>query len=81
MGKCVVRILEEWEILKTFYQTNVKDKKEMILKMFEDPLSKPKIQFLNYFLQNFNGLNLLYQNDNTLSHYLCDHLRIFLKSC
>ena len=59
MGKCVVRILEEWETLKIVYQANAKDKKEMILKMFEDPLSKPKIQFLNYFSELICDLDIL----------------------
>ena len=78
--KVFSRIIEHWDALFDFYKKEYNEKKTFILKQFEDPLTKLKLQFLAYFVQRFNELNLLYQKEETLSYYLCDQLKEFFLS-
>ena len=51
LGKWISRIIKQWDALFDFYKKEYNEKKTLILKQFEDPLTKPKLQFLAYFVQ------------------------------
>ncbi|XP_071581188.1 zinc finger BED domain-containing protein 5-like [Temnothorax nylanderi] len=74
LQKCVVRLLENWEVLKNYFLlATVEDKlksAENILQYLNDNSIKAYLLFLKYALNYFNNFNALFQSRNILIHKL-----------
>ena len=77
LDTCVERILEQWDYLRKFFEAqNTKDKNFYVSKMFSDPLSKPKLEFVSYVLKKMSIANKNFQDETKITSYaLYDHLR------
>lgn len=74
LEKCVVRLLDNWEILKNYFMlATVEDKlksAEIILEHLNDIFIKAYLLFLKFALNFFNNFNVLFQSRNILIHKL-----------
>jgi len=70
----VIRIFDQWEVLKTYFiLATIEDKSksaEVILTQLNDNVIKSYLLFLKYSLNYFNKFNALFQSRNTLIHTL-----------
>ncbi|XP_070529870.1 SCAN domain-containing protein 3-like [Cardiocondyla obscurior] len=77
--KCVCRLLENWDVLKSYFLLAVVEDKlksaETILHYFQDNLIKAYLLFLKYSLNFFNTFNALFQFRNILIHLLYKNSR------
>lgn len=75
--KCVVRLLENWKILKNYFMLAVIEDKlksvETILEHLNENSIKAYLLFLKYSLNFFNNFNALFQSRNILIHKLYDN--------
>jgi len=74
LQNCVIRILDQWEVLKTYFiLATIEDKSksaEVILTQLNDNVIKSYLLFLKYSLNYFNKFNALFQSRKTLIHTL-----------
>lgn len=74
LQKCVVRILENWDVLKNYFiLATVEDKlksAEVILSQLNDNVIKAYFLFLKYVLDFLNNFNALFQSRKILVHKL-----------
>ncbi|QQP52716.1 Uncharacterized protein FKW44_004950, partial [Caligus rogercresseyi] len=65
---CCARILSQWDELKLHFQLSKDSQRsydaEILFQMYSDPANKLYIQFLMPFLQEFNRINKLFQQDS-----------------
>jgi len=77
LHKCVIRLLESWEVLKSYFiLATVEDKvksAELILEYLNDDSIKTYMLFLKYSLHFFNNFNALFQSRNILIHKLFEN--------
>ena len=72
------RILDEWDSLYEFFKSlDSRKEKPLIIKQFEDPLTKPRCQFLNFFVKKLKEAIVLFQDNQTSSYELYRYLRNF----
>jgi len=68
LQKCVVRLLENWEVLKNYFILAVVEDKsksaKIILEYLNDNLIKAYLLFLKYSLNFLNNFNALFQSRN-----------------
>ena len=81
LHQCVVRLLENWDVLTHYFQlAAVEDKlksAEMILQELKNSYTKAYMFFLKYVLVFFNSFNALFQSRKILIHKLSeDSLRL-----
>lgn len=85
-GKVISRILEQWEALKLFFQSEAKTDKidgaRQIFSTMNAPGTKHMLVFLNYVLQKVDRMNLEFQSENfrlsTLYSSITDEYRSLL---
>jgi len=74
LQKCVVRLLENWEVLKNHFTLAVVEDElksaEIILENLNDNSIKTYLLFLKYSLNFLNNFNALFQSRNILIHKL-----------
>jgi len=74
LHKCIVRLLDNWEILKSYFILAVTEDKlqsaEVILTCLNDNFIKAYMLFLKYSLHFFNNFNALFQSRTILIHKL-----------
>jgi len=79
LQKCVVRLLENWEVLKNYFILAVVEDKsksaEIILEYLNDNSIKAYLLFLKYSLNFLNNFNALFQSRNILVHKLYGNSR------
>ncbi|XP_067217224.1 zinc finger BED domain-containing protein 5-like [Linepithema humile] len=77
LHKCVVRLLNNWEVLKNFFILAVVEDKlksaEIILNQLNDNCIKAYLLFLKYSLNFFNEFNALFQARKVLIHTLFEN--------
>lgn len=84
MHKCVIRLLNNWEVLRSYFiLATVVDKvksAELILQYLNDDSVKAYMLFLKYVLNFFNNFNALFQSRNILIHKLFENSRQLIQS-
>ncbi|EZA49526.1 hypothetical protein X777_12264, partial [Ooceraea biroi] len=74
LHKCVVRLLENWEVLKQYFILETAENKskiaEMILEYLNSDSIKAYLLFLKYSLNFLNSFNALFQSRTILIHKL-----------
>lgn len=74
LHNCVIRILDNWEVLKHFFILAVNEDKlrsaEIILDQLNNNSTKAYLLFLKYSLNFFNTFNALFQSRKVLIHKL-----------
>lgn len=74
LHKCVVRLLDNWEVLKHYFIFAVHEDKlqsaETILTYLNNNVVKAYLLFLKYSLNFFNSFNALFQSRKLLIHKL-----------
>ncbi|XP_067212375.1 SCAN domain-containing protein 3-like [Linepithema humile] len=74
LHNCVIRLLENWEVLKNYFLVAVVEDKsqsaEAILAQLNDESIKAYLLFLKYSLHFFNNFNILFQSRKILIHKL-----------
>lgn len=74
LHNCVIRLLDNWNVLKHFFLFAVVEDKsqsaEAILTQFNDEYVKAYLLFLKYWLYFFNNFNILFQSRKILIHKL-----------
>jgi len=74
LQKCVVRLLDNWDVLKNYFTLAVLEDKtkfaETILTQLNDNSIKAYLLFLKYVLHYFNSFNALFQSRKILIHKL-----------
>jgi len=79
LQKCVVRLLENWEVLKNYFILAIVEDKsksaEFILEYLNDNSIKAYLLFLKYSLNFLNNFNALFQSRNILVHKLYGNSR------
>lgn len=74
LHNCVIRILDNWEVLKHFFILAVNEDKlrsaEIILDQLNNNSTKAYLLFLKYLLNFFNTFNVLFQSRKVLIHKL-----------
>ncbi|XP_067211624.1 protein FAM200A-like, partial [Linepithema humile] len=77
LHKCIVRLLDNWEVLKNFFVLAVVEDKlqsaEIILNQLNDNFIKAYLLFLKYSLNFFNNFNALFQSRKVLIHTLFEN--------
>ncbi|KYN01137.1 hypothetical protein ALC62_08056, partial [Cyphomyrmex costatus] len=76
LRQCVVKLLDNWEVLKKFFSLEVIEIKnksaEKILELLNNDSIKAYLLFLKYSLLFFNSSNTLYQSRKILIHKLSE---------
>lgn len=77
LHKCVIRILDNWDVLKHFFILAVNEDKlrsaEIILEQLNNNSIKAYLLFLKYVLNFLNNFNALFQSRKILIHKLCEN--------
>lgn len=77
LHKCVIRILENWDVLKSYFILAVHEDKlrsaEIILTQLNDNSIKSYFLFLKYILNFFNSFNAFFQSRQILIHKLFEN--------
>jgi len=77
LHKCVIRLLDNWEVLKSYFiLATIEDKvksAELILEYLNDDSIKAYMLFLKYSLNFFNNFNALFQSRDILIHKLFEN--------
>jgi len=77
LHKCVIRLLDNWEVLKSYFiLATIEDKvksAELILEYLNDDSIKAYMLFLKYSLNFFNNFNALFQSRDVLIHKLFEN--------
>ncbi|KYN10385.1 hypothetical protein ALC57_17483, partial [Trachymyrmex cornetzi] len=72
LQKCIVRFLDNWEVLKHYFIFCVSEEKsksaEIILNSLNDILIKAYLLFLKYSLNFLNNFNVLFQSRKVFTH-------------
>lgn len=83
LQKCVVRLLDNWEVLKHYFYLEVMETKnktsENILENLNNDSIKAFMLFLKYSLNFFNNFNALYQSREILIHKLSESCEQLIK--
>ncbi len=58
-------MIKQWEPLYKFYKGEESERSAFILIQFKDLLTKLKTPMVGYFMERFDELNLLYENNIT----------------
>ena len=65
VATCVSRLLQQWQALELFFTTEAFETKssqsEKILQALKSPYIKATLQFMEFVLDEFNGLNVLFK--------------------
>lgn len=77
LHKCIVRLLDNWEILKSYFMLAIVEDKlkfaELILTQLNDNFIKAYLLFFKYSLNFFNNFNALFQSRKILIHTLFEN--------
>lgn len=81
---CCARILNQWDELKLHFQISKDAQRcyeaEILYQMYSDPVNKLYIEFLMLFLQEFNRINKLFQQDRGNPFKMLECLLAFFRS-
>lgn len=72
MHACIKRVLEQWDALKLFFQSQFLEDRnilfEFLFNSLNDKIHKLYFYALDYILQSVNKLNIIFQGDYTTVH-------------
>ncbi|XP_051798030.1 uncharacterized protein LOC127531856 [Acanthochromis polyacanthus] len=81
---CCSRILQQWDELKLHFQQSKDQQRcydaEILHQMYSDPMNKLYLLFLMPFLQEFNRINKLFQQDRGNPFKMLECLLLFFRS-